>query len=156
MGYFCFSPGEIFIALLCLSLLFFFLTFIWWLHGIDFYPPVCCLCEQCASWGEGERERWKALFFLQGGFHTPPSKEAFRAHPLRFFGQEQREYVGTNASSSVWLVWLEDAVETGSLQPTESIPQQKNFTVLNDNTPWEAWPLTQEKNSSVRELSWEI
>lgn len=45
--------------------------------------------------------------------------------PLSFFGQEQREYVGTNASGSVWLVWLEDAEETGSLQPTESMCQQK-------------------------------
>lgn len=41
----------------CLSLLFFFLAFICWLHGIDFYPPVCCLCEQCTSRAEGKRER---------------------------------------------------------------------------------------------------
>lgn len=89
IGYFCFSPAEIFIHLLCLFLLFFFLTFICWLHGIDFYPPVCCLCEQRSSWGERKRERWKALFFLQGWFHTPPSKEAFRAHPFRFLDKNR-------------------------------------------------------------------
>lgn len=49
----------------------------------------------------------------------------FSCSPLSVFGQEQREYVGINASGLVWLVWLEDAEELCSLQPTESICQQK-------------------------------
>lgn len=106
VGYFCFSPGETFTQLLCLSRFFFFLTFIWWLHGIDFYPPVCCLCEQHTSRGEGNGERWKAHFFLQGGFHTPPLKEAFRAHPLRFLDENRGNmWARMHQARSGWVSW---------------------------------------------------
>lgn len=86
--------------------LFFFLTFIWWLHGIDFYPPVCRLCEQRTSQGKGKRERWKALFFLQGGFHTPPSKEAFRAHPFWFLDENRENmWAQMHQVRSGWVSW---------------------------------------------------
>lgn len=125
MSYFCFSPGEIFIELLCLSPLFFSLTFIWWLHGIDFYPPVCCLCEQLISQGAGKRQMEGPIFPSRRVSHSS-LEGGFLCSPLSFFfGQEQREYVGTNASGSVWLVRLEDTEQTSSLQPTESIHQQK-------------------------------
>lgn len=103
-GYFCFLPGEIFIQLLCLSLLFFVLYFHlvapwnWFLSA--------CLLPLWATYrlGRGKRERWKALFFLQGGFHTPPSKEAFRAHPFRFL-DENRENMWAQMHQ-VWSGWV--------------------------------------------------
>lgn len=76
--------------------------------------------------GEREKEReMEGPIFPSRRVSHSSLEGGFSCSPLSFFGQEQREYVGTNASGSVWLVWLEDAEETGSLQPTESICQQK-------------------------------
>lgn len=75
----------------------------------------------------GEREKGsdrRPYFSFKEGFTLLPQRRLFVLTPFWFFGQEQREYVGTNAPGSVWQVWLEDAEETGSLQPTESIRQQ--------------------------------
>lgn len=84
-------PGEVFIQHLCLPLLFFFLTFICRLHGIDSQTPVCCLCEQHTSWREGKRGRWTgpispsrtfAHSSLEGGFP--------RFTPLSFWTRTKR------------------------------------------------------------------
>lgn len=117
-----FPPAEVFIPLLCLPLHFFFFAFICRLHGIDSQPPVCCLCEQHTSWDEGRRGRWKgpifpsrrfAHSFLEGGFP--------RVTPLSFLDQNKDNMWAQMQRVSVWMVGLEDAEETGSLQPTESI-----------------------------------
>lgn len=71
----------------CLSLLFFFPTFILWLHGIDFYPAVCCLCEQRTSWGERKREMEGPIFPSRRVSHSS-LEGGFSCSPLTVFGQE--------------------------------------------------------------------
>lgn len=56
---------------------------------------------------KGEEEDGKALFFLQGGLRTPPSKEAFRVSPLRVFWTRTKTICGHKCSGfqSGWLGW---------------------------------------------------
>lgn len=78
---------------------------------------------QAGRAGTGERDGRPYFSFKEGFTLLPPRRLFLLLTSFHFFfffspGREQREYVGTNASGSVWLVWLEDAEETGSLQPT--------------------------------------
>lgn len=126
----------------------------------NWFPPACLL----PLWATHKPVRAKkesdggALFLLRGGFHTPPSKEAFCAHPFFCFWTRTERICGLKQHRVLsGGVSRECDEEMGSLQPTESIHRQKNlFSALNGNTPWEARPLTCEKNSCVKEPSWEI
>lgn len=131
-----FPPGEVFIQLLCLPLHFFFFTFICRLHGIDSQPPVCCLCEQHTSRDEGRRGRWKGPIFPSRRFARSSLEGGFpHFTPLSFLDQNKDNMWAQMQRVSVWRVGLEDAEETDSLQPTESIILAVNLTTLNGNTP---------------------
>lgn len=90
-----------------------------------FLPASVVAFVSNAQAGEREKERdGRPYFSFKEGFTLLPRRRLFELTPFGFWTRTKRN-VGTNASGSVWLVWLEDAEETGSLQPTESIHQQK-------------------------------
>lgn len=111
--------------LLCLSLLFFFSSLLSSAGSMELISSRLSAAfvsnTQAGRAGTGERDGRPYFSFKEGFTLLPPRRLFLLLTPFHFFfspGREQREYVGTNASGSVWLVWLEDAEETGSLQPT--------------------------------------
>lgn len=75
--------------------------------------------------GEKEEEQdGKALLSFKEVCTLLPRRRLSGLHPFEFLDQNKENMWAQMHWASVWLVWLEDAEETGSLQPTESICEQ--------------------------------
>lgn len=120
-----FLPGGVFIQLLCLPLL----AFSSWLSSagsMELIPSrLSAAFVSNTQAGEKEEEQdGKALLFFKEVCTLLPRRRLSGLHPFEFLDQNKENMWAQMHWASVWLVWLEDAEETGSLQPTESICEQ--------------------------------
>lgn len=117
-----FLPGGVFIQLLCLPLLS-FSSLLSSAGSMELIPSrLSAAFVSNTQAGKKEKEEdGKALLSFKEVCTLLPRRRLSALQPFEFLDQNKENMWAQMHRASVWLVGLEDAEETGSLQPTESI-----------------------------------
>lgn len=117
-----FLPGGVFIQLLCLPLLS-FSSLLSSAGSMELIPSrlSAAFVSNTQAGKKEEEEDGKALLSFKEVCTLLPRRRLSALQPFEFLDQNKENMWAQMHRAPVWLVGLEDAEETGSLQPTESI-----------------------------------